>query len=176
MGLFKTTRRFARDNKGLAAIEFGFISLAMGTSILNTADLANYSINRMQVENAAQMGVQAAWQACDLNHLPATVHCAGLNTAVSTAIQRTSLGAHVTLAMGSPAEGYYCLNLAGTLQYVADAQHKPADCTAAGVPVNTPSDYLTVQTTYTFTPLFPSVSVASVLPATITRTAWMRMG
>jgi hypothetical protein len=130
----------------------------------------------MQVETATQVAAQAAWKACDLPQLPATTNCPGLATAVQNAVQSTSLGTRVSLISGSPSEGYYCVNLSNALQYVSGVSSKPADCTAAGMPSLQPGDYLQVQTTFTYVPLFPGFSVASAFTAQINRTAFLRLG
>jgi hypothetical protein len=131
----------------------------------------------MEVENATEMGAQAAWKTCDTSHLPATQNCASLTSAVTTAIQSTSLGTHVTLQSGSPSEAYYCVNSGGSLVQVATiAQGKPSDCTSVGVSTNKPGDYVQVQTTYTYSALFPGITVAnSIFGSTISKTAWMRL-
>jgi Flp pilus assembly protein TadG len=169
-------RKFAKDRKGLAAIEFSMIAGVLCIGILNVSDLAIYLFDDMQVKNAAEIGAQAALATCDLNHLPATTKCTGLTTAVTNAVQSTSLASAIALQSGSPSEGFYCVNTAGALQYVADVNNPPGDCTAAGTPTNGPGDYIKIQTSYTFTSLFPGMSVASALPKTMTSTAWMRLG
>jgi Flp pilus assembly protein TadG len=169
-------RKFAKDSKGLAAIEFAIIAGVLCISVLNVSDLALYLFDDMQVKNAAEMGAQAAWSACDLNHVPVTIRCGGYTTAVTRAVQSTSLANGITLQTGSPQEGFYCVNSAGALQYIADPYNPPNDCTAAGTPANQPGDYIMVRTTYTWTSLFPGMSVASALPHTMTSTAWMRLG
>jgi Flp pilus assembly protein TadG len=168
-------RKFTKDRKGLAAIEFAIIAGVLCISVLNVSDLALYLFDDMQVKNAAEMGAQAAWSACDLNHVPVTIRCSGYTSAVTRAVQSTSLTTAVTLRSGSPSEGFYCVNSAGALQYVADPYNPPTDCTAAGTPANQPGDYVKIQTTYTWTSLFPGMSIASALPATMTSTAWMRL-
>ena len=95
---------------------------------------------------------------------------------MQTATQSTSLGSAVTFQNGSPAEGYYCINASGALQYVSDVSSRPADCTAAGMPALQPGDYLQVQTTFTYQSLFPRLSVANAFPTPITRLAMMRLG
>jgi Flp pilus assembly protein TadG len=175
-GFFPLARALARETSGVAAIEFGMIAIVMAAGTANAADVAIYLIDRLQVENATEMGAQAAWQACDLSHIPATTKCSGLTSAVTAAIQRTSLGTHVTLQSGSPAEGYYCVSSSGALQYVSGVSTRPADCTAAGTPSNVPADYINVQTTYPYAPLFQGFSVGHLFTTPITRTAWMRMG
>jgi hypothetical protein len=130
----------------------------------------------MQAENATQIAAQAAWKACDLPKLPATINCPGLATAMQNALTSTSLGTRVSLISGSPSEGYYCVNSSNALQYVSDVSSKPADCTAAGMPSLQPGDYIQVQTTFTYTPLFPGISVASTFASPINRTDFMRLG
>jgi len=39
-----------------------------------------------------------------------------------------------------------------------------------------PGDYVLITVSYTYTPVFAAVSIASVLASPITRTAWMRLG
>jgi len=164
------------DQRGVAAIEFGIFSILLFASLANVTDVSIYVYQRMQVENATQVAAQAAWKACDLPQLPATVNCPGLATAVANALKSTSLGTRVALQAGSPSEGYYCINSSNALQYVSDVSSKPADCTAAGMPSLQPGDYIQVQTTFTYTPLFPGFSVASTFASPINRTAFMRLG
>jgi Flp pilus assembly pilin Flp len=173
---YPLVRALANECRGVAAIEFALIVPVLTAGIINAADVAIYLIDRLQVENATEMGAQVAWQTCDLTHIPATTKCNGLNSAVTGAIQHTALGSHITLRGGSPSEGYYCVNASGSLQYVSDVSNKPSDCSAAGAPGNLPADYIKVDTTYTYAPLFPGFSVANLFQTPITRTAWMRMG
>jgi Flp pilus assembly protein TadG len=163
-----------RKQDGVAAIEFALIVGFASVSIINAADIAIYARDRMEVESATEMGAQAAYKTCDTHHLPATVNCAGLNAAITTAVQATSLGTGVTLQAGSPTEGYYCVNSSGALVLVHDTSSKPADCTSVGTPANTPGDYIKVQTTFAYSAMFPG-SVASVFPTHILKTAYMRL-
>ena len=164
------------DQRGVAAIEFGFFAIFLAAALANVTDVSIYVYQRMQAENATQIAAQAAWKACDLPKLPATVNCPGLATAVQNALKSTSLGTRVALQAGSPSEGYYCINSSNALQYVSDVSSRPADCTAAGMPSLQPGDYIQVQTTFTYTPLFPGFSVASTFASPINRTAIMRLG
>jgi len=170
------TRAIWTDQRGVAAIEFGFFAIFLATALANVTDVSIYIYQRMQAENATQIAAQAAWKACDLPKLPATVNCPGLASAVQNALKSTSLGTRVALQSGSPSEGYYCVNSSNALQYVSDVSSKPADCTAAGMPSLQPGDYIQVQTTFTFVPLFPGFSVASTFASPINRTAIMRLG
>jgi Flp pilus assembly protein TadG len=170
------TRAIWADQRGVAAIEFGLFAIFLSLGLANVADVSIYIYQRMQAENATQVAAQAAWKACDLSHLPATTNCPGLATAVQNAIQSTSLGTRVSLISGSPSEGYYCVNSANALQYVSNVSSKPADCTAAGMPSLQPGDYIQVQTTFAYAPLFPGLSVASTFATPINKTAIMRLG
>ena len=170
-------RYFSSDERGTSAIEFAFFASILSFAILNVADISIYLYKRMQVENATQMGAQAAWNACDpsQNQLPATTNCPSLTTAITNAIHSTSLSTAVSLQAGSPAEGYYCVNSSGQLQYVSSVSSKPADCTVAGVPSNMPGDYITVTTSYAYAPIFNGISVAAAFPTPIVRTSMMRL-
>jgi Flp pilus assembly protein TadG len=163
------------DQRGVAAIEFGIFSTLLFVSLANVADVSIYIYQRMQVENATEVAVQAALKTCSTK-LPATTSCPTLLTAMQNALQSTSLGSAVTLQNGSPSEGYYCINTSNALQYVSDVSSKPADCTAAGMPALQPGDYIQVQTTFTYQSLFGGLSVASAFPTPINRTAMMRLG
>jgi Flp pilus assembly protein TadG len=164
------------DQRGVAAVEFGLFAIFLSLAFVNVTDVSIYIYQRMQAENATQVAVQAAFKACDLSHLPATVNCPGLTNAVQGAIQSTSLGTSVSLVSGSPTEGYYCVNSSNALQYVSGVSSKPADCTAAGMPSLQPGDYIQVTTTFPYAPLFPGLSVASTFATPINRTAIMRLG
>jgi len=170
-----------RDEKGLAAIEFAFIASILSLTILNVADFADYYFSRMQVNEAAEMGVQAAWTTCTPgppSQLPATVgsNCPNLSTAVTNSVQSTSLGAHVTQIAGSPSEGWYCVNSSNALQLVSsDMTTKPADCTAAGMPGLEAADYITVTAQFSYAPLFPGITVAKAFTTPIIKTSLMRL-
>jgi Flp pilus assembly protein TadG len=172
----RALRRLRADERGVAAVEFGFVVTFLTFSVLNVADISIYVYQRMEVENATEMGAQAALKNCTTAQLPATTNCSGLTTAVTTAVQSTSLGTQVTLQSGSPTEGYYCLNSSNALQYVSGVNSKPADCSAAGSPSLQPVDYLQVSTTFPYKPLFPGITVAGTFTTPITRSALMRMG
>ena len=165
-----------KDVRGLAAIEFGFIAVFLSVATLNVADLAMFFFQKLEANNATQMGAQAAWATCDLNHIPATVKCPGMNAAITRSIQSTSLGSAIALSGGYPAEAYYCINSSGSLQRMSDVSSPPADCTAAGSSTTGPADYVVIQTSYTYTPVFTGMSVGSLLPSTIVSTSWVRLG
>lgn len=97
------------DQRGASAIEFSFFAGLLAFALLNTVDISRYIYQRMEFENATQMGVQAVWKTCDPNTLPyplpATINCAQMSTAVTNAVHSTSLGTNVSLQTGCPAEG-----------------------------------------------------------------------
>jgi Flp pilus assembly protein TadG len=175
------SRNFAAlgpDQRAASALEFAIFAAVLVFGILNTADVSIYIYKRMQLENATEMAVQAAWKACDPSQqqLPATTSCPGLEAAITAAAQSTSLRDGISIAAGSPSEGYYCLNLSGALQLVAEAtSNPPADCTSTGIPSMTPADYIRITTTFSYAPLFPGVTVASAFTTPITKTGMMRL-
>jgi Flp pilus assembly protein TadG len=173
--IVKRLGRFRAGAKGMVAVEFALTGTMLAYGLLNAVDLGYYIYRRMEVENAADVGAQAATKTCDQAHLPATTNCSGLNTAITSAIQNTSLGTAVSLASGYPTEGYYCTNSSNVLQYVSSVSSKPSNCSAAGNASASPADYLQVQVTAPYQALF-GVSVLGVLTWTsITTTSWMRM-
>src|SRR5579863_4155912 len=143
---------FCRDSRGMAAVEFSVAAMMLAVGVLNAVDLGRYEYERMEVENAAQAGAQAAWKTCydTSSMLPATVNCTGLNNAITAAIQGTSLGTAISLASGYPTEGYYCVNSSGALQSVGSLSNKPANCSDAGNSSASPGDYIQVGVTYPY--------------------------
>ena len=163
------------DKRGTSAIEFSFFAVLFALAGLNTIDLSVYMYQRMQVENAAEMGAQAVLKTCNMDLLPAEKNCPGLMTAITNAVQGTTLGSEVTLQSQSPSEGYYCLNSSNALEYVGGIHNRPADCTAAGNPNSQPADYIKIGTTFSYQPMFSGITVAGLLSTPITKTAWMRL-
>jgi hypothetical protein len=186
--VFQKLRMLRANARGTAAIEFGFTGLMLVLGLMNAVDVGLYAYERMEVENSAEAGTQAAWKTCNNTSfvlLPATTNCTvangaavSLTSAITAAIQATSLGTAVTLASGYPTEAYYCANASNVLQNVGSVSSSPpADCSAAGNAATSPGDFLQVQVTYPYTPLFAGMSVMSALGITsITKTTWMRMG
>jgi hypothetical protein len=112
--------------------------------------------------------------------LPATPNqnqnCPALNTAVTRAIQGTSLGTKVSLGSTGITEGYYCVNASGALQSVGSIASKPANCSAAGNASALPGDYIQVNVTFNYTPFLPMTVMGVHGASTITKTSWMRLG
>jgi Flp pilus assembly protein TadG len=168
---------FGRDRRGTAAVEFALAATLLAYALLNAVDFGYYMYQRMEVENAAEAGAQAVWKTCSdqSTQLPATQNCAGLNTVITTAIQNTSLGTAVSLASGSPTEGYYCVNSSNALQSVGSLSAKPTDCSAVGRSGVAPGDYIKVSVTCAYAPLF-SISLMTASGITsINMTTWMRL-
>jgi len=172
-------KAISADQRGVAAIEFGIFAPLLFLALANVMDVTMYLYQRMQVQNATEVAAQAAWKTCDLTVLPPTTDCSTLAasvTAVQNALASTSLGTSVALVSGSPTVGYYCVNSSNALQYVSAISSKPADCTAAGTPSLQPGYYIQVQTTYTYTPIFPGMSISGTLPTPINSASLMRLG
>ena len=138
-------RRYRTEQRGAAAVEFALIVTLLTIPVLNVVDLALYAWDRMQVDNAAQMGVQAAWATCSLSsNLPATPNsyakCSAMPAAVTTAVQSTTLGANVTVS--STTEGYYCVNTSTNLLVAVGTfpGTKPANCVSVGSASDVPGD------------------------------------
>jgi Flp pilus assembly protein TadG len=172
----KSLGSLRKDVRGLAAIEFALIAGFLCYALLNVADVSIYLFDRVQVNNATQMGAQAAWATCDLNHLPASTKCPSMNGAVTTAVQSTSLGNNVSLQSGYPSEGFYCVNSSGVLTWVSDVSSRPNNCSSVGSAGTEPSDFVKIQTRYTYAPIFSGLSVAAVFPTTITYISYVRLG
>ncbi len=171
----RSWRRLASDVGGAAVVEFALVISMLSIALLNTVDVARYYYARSEVENATQMGTQSAWKTCDTTKLPATTNCPGFQTAVSTGVQSTSLGTAVALQTGSPSEGFYCVATSGALTRVSGVSSKPADCSSVGSASDQPADYVQVQTSYAYHPIFTGLSIGSLMPSTITSTSMMRM-
>ena len=175
MRLAAQLRRFRAAEGGSAAVEMALIGVMFVGALINAVEIGRYGVSQMQVNNAAQAGVAAAYSACDAEHLPATSNCTGLDAAVETAVTSTSLGAKITPGE-KYTEGWYCINSAKQLQFVASASSaKPTDCTAALSPGLTPGLYLAVQAKYDYRPIFSGLTLAGTFATPITRTAWARM-
>jgi len=163
---------YLKGRSGAAAAEFALILSLLVLPLLNAFDIGVYVYQRMQLDNAAQVAVQAAWAQCaPAGKVPATVnnYCPGLSAAMTTAVATTPLGSGVTL--GAPSEQYCCPG-AGTITCQGSvATTTPTNCSSG----QAPGDYIFITASYSYSALYPSVSVASRLTSPITRTAWMRL-
>lgn len=189
-GLSRIARRYAGDTRGVAAAEFAIWVTVLTVPLLSALDLGLYTFQNMELNNAAQAAAQAAWSLCNTAAmLPAATKCTGLQTALATAAHSTGLGTSAALQGGT--EGYYCMDTSGALQLVGTAGSIPVtgagtaptggvtSCASAGAAftgnTNPSGDYVQITVNYTYTALFPGMSVMALLPTTMTRTAWMRL-
>jgi Flp pilus assembly protein TadG len=170
----RTAQAAWRDERGIAGVEFALIMSALCFLLLNGADVARYAWIRMQVENAAQVGAQAAWKTCDPDKLPVSTKCPELNGKVTAAVQSTSLGGNVQL-QGAPTEGYYCLDTSNNLQPVGTVSSPPSNCAATNRATLLPGDYIKVDVTYQYRPLINGFSIGGYLRTPITETAFLRL-
>ena len=168
-------RALRADQYGVSAIEFAFFAGLLAFAMLNVADIAIYVYKRMQVENATEMGAQAA-NVCNIYQLPATLNCGtNLTTAVSDALQSTSLGTQVSLQSGYPSEGWYCMNSGSSLTEVAAVSSNKGSTRPKCSDGTPAADYISIRTTYSYAPLFPNLTVASAFSTPITSSAMMRL-
>src|SRR5258708_39959696 len=58
------------DQRGVAAIEFGFFAIFLSLAFVNVTDVSIYIYQRMQAQNATQVASKAGWKACDFDQLP----------------------------------------------------------------------------------------------------------
>lgn len=173
-------RAFRGDRRGAAAVEVALWATALMVPVLSVANLSTYIFQKMQVELASQAGAGAAWRVCNTSTLmPATANCPGLSSAVTTAVQSTSLASSITAAI---TEGWYCVNGSNALVLIGSAGSigspltatRP-NCSSVGASTVLAGEYVRVTTSYTFTAPYSGMSLTSLLPAAITRTSWMRL-
>jgi Flp pilus assembly protein TadG len=167
-------------SRGAAALEFALVVGLMTLPALNIVDLAVYAFDEMQTHNAAEMAAEAAYNDCGTAaYLPATSACTATESqwkisfsqAVTSGLKETTLGNAVSLNTDS--EGYYCATTTNTLVAVTSTTQTCSGYADTNAP---PGDYVLVTAQYTYTPIFQGMTVTSLLPATITKTVWIRMG
>jgi Flp pilus assembly protein TadG len=195
---------FWKSENGAAAVELSLVLFLLTIPILNVVDLSFYAFTWMQTQNAAQMGAQAAFSNCNTgNSLPAATNCAGSNSAnnmtlfdtVNQGIQETALNATVTLNSTQVTDGYFCSSSANVLTQVGSLGYAYADAGGVGASVNSsdvapvgvsscsgyedtsaaPGEYVVVNVTHSYQSIFGFVSVASLLPSSMTATAYVRI-
>ena len=168
---------FLRDTRASASAEMALVVPGIAFILLNVADLSTYIYTKMQVDLAAHEAVGAARVLCNTTpKLPAKQNCGStLDSTMLAAARSVTLGTNVNI--GASTEAYYCATSGAVLTQVAAYNAvPPADCSATITgSIAKPGDYISVTASYAFTPVFPGASVAAILPATITRTAWMRL-
>jgi Flp pilus assembly protein TadG len=141
-------------------IEFAFVAPILVVLIMNILDFSSLIWDQMEVDYSAQMGAQAAYKTCSTGTLPAknSTNCPNLIAAVTTATQSTSLATAVALATGSPSETYYCVSGTTLAQVATYPTPPPANCSGSA---SAPGDYIEVDVTYSYSPTFAGLSLAS---------------
>jgi hypothetical protein len=167
-------RRFGADQGGVAAVETALVGTLLVATTLNVVEVSRYAYQSTQVTAAAQAAAQAAIITCDTTKTPATLNCPALANAVNVSLQGSSLGADVHLD-GAISERWYCLTNTSALQDMSPAGSKPVDCNGAGLAGDKPALYLKLTAAYTYTPIFPGITLAETFSGAIKRTTWMRM-
>jgi Flp pilus assembly protein TadG len=175
MAPLRKWRRFASDERGVAAVEMALFGTFVIGALLNVVEVGRYAYIATQVTSASQAGAHAAIAKCSTTETPVTSACPEAADAIDTAIAGTSLGEEIALD-GDLEEAWYCVNAEGALEEVAEAEApKPTNCEDAGVPSGLPALYLRVRVTHAYEALFPGLTITETLPTEIVRTAWMRM-
>jgi Flp pilus assembly protein TadG len=161
-------RRLGADRRGASAVEFALIGSIFVVLLLNVVDFAILIWSRMQVDYAAAAAAQAAYNTCSPGNMPAKTNCPDLDSVVQTAARSTSLGGAVSLEAGSPIEEYYCTSGTNLTRVATYPATPPANCSGVegSTPAATPGDYVTVNVSYTFTPLFAGLSLVQQQPLT----------
>jgi Flp pilus assembly protein TadG len=196
--------RYARSNRGAAAVEFALALFLLTIPIMNVVDLAFYAFTWMQTQNAAQMGAQAAFSNCNTSKsLPASVACYQTTSAnnmtlydvVAQGVQETALNGTVKLVSNQVTDGYFCSSSANVLTQVGGLGYAYADsgtigsspsgsdtaptdiasCSGYQDTTAVPGEYIVVNVTHSYQPIFGLVSVASLLPSVMNATAYVRV-
>lgn len=176
MRIFSHLKRLLADKSGVAGIEFTLVTTVLVYALLNGVEVARWSLQKMEMRNAVHSATQAVWRACDVKSLPAKTNCTGLNTAISTGLQSTSLGTNVIQTTGYPTEAYYCVDGSGVLTQVGPiTSTKPSDCAGVGDATHKPGDYVMLSASYTYTPMVPNLTIGRFLPTTLTATGSIRL-
>jgi Flp pilus assembly pilin Flp len=168
------TSRFARDQRGVAALEMGLVGGLLATALLNVVEVSRYAYMTAQVGAASQAAAHAALVKCEPTETPVTLNCGDIDAEITKAIRGSSLGSQVRLH-GALRERWYCLTPTGALQDMSAAGSKPTSCLEAGDPSVRPGLYLRVETEYTYEPLFPGLTIAETFADVIVRASWMRV-
>lgn len=137
---------------------------------VNVVDVGLLTVRQMQVDNAAEMAVQAVYSACNSFSAPASTTCATYSSKITTATQSTSLGSSIT---STASEKNCCANAGGQLE-CQTYNASTTTCSFAGDATIAPGYYVEVQTSYGFTPMFGGISVV-VASKTLTSTATIRV-
>lgn len=168
--LVRTLALFQGHAVGASAVELALLAPVLVIMTLNVVDVGMLVVRQMQVDNAAEMAAQAVYTECNSVSAPASTNCPGYAAAISAAVNSTTLGAAIT---ATNAEQHCCKNSSGNFQCQV-YNGATTTCTFAGDGTTAPGYYVEVSASYTYTPMFGSVSVlASTKP--ISSKAAMRL-
>jgi Flp pilus assembly protein TadG len=174
-------RDFLHEARGAAAAEFTLVALMFAYMMINVGDLGVYVYDKMQVESAAQAAAESMWAQCSPTTGAApniTANCSGYAAKITSAAQQTSLGTGVTaLLLSSPGEGWYCANTSGglTRNSTSISGSQPTCTSIVSTDTTKAGDYVPIQASYAYSPIFPGATVTSLLSTTITHTVWIRV-
>lgn len=180
----KFARAFRRDHSGSVGAEMAVVGGFLAILIAQILDFGWMAYCSVQVRTAAQAAAAEAASLCqEETDLPATVNCEttqsiNLQDKMEDAANRVSIGDESVprIVISNPSEGYFCHDASANnaLVEVGTLASPPADCTAFGSGEE-PGNYIYVTATYTFTPMFPGLSVAGAIANPITAQGWMRL-
>jgi Flp pilus assembly protein TadG len=164
-GGMKLPSQWAREDRGAAAVEFAVWMVIIVWPLLNVVDLGVYVFQKMQVDNAGQAAAAQVFNNCGQTTLsPILANCSGakLTSGADSGAHSTSLGSDVTVAYKTECVG-------GTLK-------SGGDPSVTACPSGMSSgDYIGVTVSYTYHPVFPNLTVTSILDSAMGKIAWMRM-
>ena len=166
----EASKQIWHDQRGSIAIEFALIAGFLVFLLLNGMELGRYIYLRSQLENATQAGGHAVWKACDPTKLPIATKCSPEGkTAVKTVVSSmfgTVDDDDITLT-----EGYFCTSADGVLHAVTNPASLPSVCQTGIVA----GDYVQVQITYSYAPLFANLTLGRLFGTSISTTSYMRL-
>jgi hypothetical protein len=180
-----TIAAYLGDRHGSAAVEFAFWLGALVFPVLGATDVGFYAYQSMQAHEAAQTAAQTAMALCTGQTTPVSSNCSNFNSRLTTAVQSTSLGNTVTFSSGK--EGWYCVGASATPTLSASGTTitiNPGGSNTGSMAASAPTctngnkagDYVTVNITYTYKPMFPGMSVITLLGGTtISGSSMMRV-
>ena len=161
----KITSKWAREERGAAAVEFAIWMVIIVWPLLNVVDLGVYVFQKMQVDNAGQAAVAQVFNNCGQTTVsPILTNCssAKLSNGANSGAHSTSLGSDVSVA-------YKTECVSGALKSGGDPSI--TDCPSG----MSAGDYIGVTVSYTYHPVFPNLTVTSMLDSGMGKIAWMRM-
>ena len=151
------------DNRGVALIEFALVAPIRVLLLANVVEFGRLIWSQMQLDYAAQTGAQMVLKVCaNQGNLPATTNCPNMNSAVVQAVQSGPLGASATVSSGYPSESYECTSGINLVSVgTPAAPPSPFDCSSVGNPGAIPGDYVQIDVSYSYSPVFTQLSLAS---------------